>query len=287
MGLCLRDAQRPAEAAASLLKAIRLAPTLFRAREELADLYGRLGKTDAWIAQLDTLRVLDPGPARDVALGLAYSKAGQSDRAVMTLRQAAESYPKHRRTYVALGRVWLEAAQARDDRIELSKAIEALEQAVAEEESSEALTLLGRALLLASESEAAERMLLQATARLPVDPLAFYYLADAAERRAHHAVARQALVNYLALAGDDDGRRRAALAVRVADLSMRVGDYPAAVTWYERALPALAADAAFIVKLADARLRVGQDDAARTALDTLLEKDPANAAARNVRRRIR
>jgi tetratricopeptide (TPR) repeat protein len=288
IGLCLRDAQRPAEAVASLLKAITLAPTLFRAREELADLYGRMGKTDAWIAQLDSLRVLDPGPARDVALGLAYSKAGQSERAVMTLRQAAESYPKHRHTYVALGRVWLEAAQAREDRIELSKAIEALEQAVEEEESSEAFTLLGRALLLASEAEPAERMLQQATATLPVDPLAFYYLADAAERRAHHAVARQALVNYVALAGEAaDPRRRAALAVRVADLSMRVDDFPAAVTWYERALPTLAADDAFIVKLADARLRTGQVEAARTALDKLLEKDPANAAARNVRRRIR
>jgi predicted Zn-dependent protease len=131
-------------------------------------------------------------------------------------------------------------------------------------------------------------MLQQATARLPVDPLAFYYLADAAERRAHHAVARQALVNYVALAGEDaDARRRASLAVRVADLSMRVEDYPAAVTWYERALPTLAADEAFIVKLADARLRTGHTDAARTALDKLLEKDPANAAARNVRRRIR
>src|SRR5262245_1281766 len=102
MGLCQRDAQRPAEAVASLQKAIALAPTLFRAREELADLYGRLGRTDALLAQLDSLRVLDPGPARDVALGLAYSKAGQSERAVMTLRQAAEAYPKHHHTYVAL-----------------------------------------------------------------------------------------------------------------------------------------------------------------------------------------
>ena len=63
--------------------------------------------------------------------------------------------------------------------------------------------LLGRALLLASEPEPAERMLQQATAKLPADPLAFYYLADAAERRAHFDVARQALVDYIALAGDE------------------------------------------------------------------------------------
>ena len=288
LGLCHRDAQHSTEAVASLQKAITLAPTLFRAREELADLYNRLGRTDAWIAQLDTLRVLDPGPARDVTLGLAYSRAGQSDRAVMTLRQAAETYPNYRRTYVALGRVWLETAQAREDRVELNKAIEALEKAVGEEDSSEAYTLLGRALLLAAESEPAERMLLHATAKLPVDPFAFYYLADAAERRAHYPIARQALVDYVALAGEDaDARRRATIALRIADLSMRVGDFPSAVTWYERASPILAADETFVVKLADARSRTGQTDAAKAALDKLLEKDPANAAARNLRRRLR
>ena len=209
MGLCQRDAQKPADAVASFLRAIALAPTLIAAREELADLYGLLGRTENWIAQLDALRALDPKPARDVSLGLAYSRAGQPDRAVVTLRQAAERYPNHRRTYVALGRVWLEAAQVQSDRIELNKALEALEKAVAEEQTSESCMLLGRALLLASEPEPAERLLQQATAKLPADPLAFYYLADAAERRAHFDVARQALVDYIALAGDEPDARRA------------------------------------------------------------------------------
>jgi tetratricopeptide (TPR) repeat protein len=287
MGLCQRDAQRRTEAAASLLKAIALAPNLFRAREELADLYAEMGRTEAWLAQLDTLRVLDPSPTRDVALGLAYSKAGQSDRAVMTLRHATETYPKHGHTYVALGRVWLETAQARNDRIDLNKALEALEKAVAEEDSSESYTLFGRALLLAAEAEPAERILQQATTKLPVDPLAFYYLSDAAERRAHYAVARQALVDYVALAGEDaDPRRRSAIAVRVADLSMRVEDFPTAISWYERAMPTLSGDEALVVKLADARARSGDVDVARASLDKLLEKNPANAAARNLRRRI-
>jgi tetratricopeptide (TPR) repeat protein len=287
MGLCQRDAQRPNDAVTSLLKAIALAPNLFRAREELADIYAEMGRTDAWLTQLDTLRVLDPGAPRDVALGLAYSKSGQADRAVMTLRQATESYPKHRHTYVALGRVWLETAQARNDRIELNKALEALEKAITEEDSSESYTLFGRALLLAAEPEPAERMLQQATARLPVDPLAFYYLSDAAERRAHYAVARQALVDYVALAGEDaDPRRRSAIAVRVADLSMRVEDFSTAVSWYERAMPTLNADESLIVKLADARARAGNASAAKAALDKLLEKNPENAAARTLRRRI-
>ena len=290
MGLCQRDAQQPADALVSLQKAIALAPAraLLQAREELADLYGRLGRTEEWITQLEALKALDPGPARDVALGLAYSKAGQSDRAVITLRHAAERYPDYRHIYVALGRVWLESAQARSDRVDLNKALEALEKAVAEENTSEAYMLFGRALLLASDAEPAERMLQQATEKLPADPLAFYYLADAAERRAHFSIARQALLDYVALAGEDsDPRRRAAIAVRIADLSMRVDDYARAAAWYDRAAPLLSVDEAIVVKQAEARWRAGQTDTARTMLERLLEKNPGNIAARNLLRRVR
>jgi len=290
MGLCQRDAQRRSEALVSLQKAIALAPAgaLLQAREELADLYGRLGRTEEWITQLEALKALDPGPVRDVTLGLAYSKAGQSDRAVITLRHAAERYPKYRHVYIALGRVWLESAQARSDRVDLNKALEALEKAVGDEDTSEAYMLFGRALLLASAAEPAERMLQQATEKLPSDPLAFYYLADAAERRAHYSIARQALLDYMALAGEDpDPRRRAAIAVRIADLSMRLDDYTRAASWYERAAPTLWADEGFVVKVAEARWRAGQADTARTMLEKLLEKDPANIAARNLLRRVR
>lgn len=287
MGLCLRDAQRPEDAIGALQKAVALAPTFFQAREELADLYGRLGRTEQWVTQLEALQALDPGPAREVALGLAYSKAGQADRAVVILRNTVERHPTYRHTYVALGRVWLETAQARSDRVDLNKALEALEKAVGEADTSEAYMLYGRALLLASAAELAERMLQRATEKLPAEPLAFYYLADAAERREHVSVARQALLDYVALAGEDaDARRRATIAVRIADLSMRLDDAPLAATWYERAAPALSTDASFIVKLAEARWRNGQGDLAKTMLDRLIEKDPANTPARTLRRRM-
>ncbi len=127
-------------------------------------------------------------------------------------------------------------------------------------------------------------MLQQATRKLPADPLAFYYLADAAERRAHYDVARQALIDYSALAGEDsDARRRANLSIRVADLSMRVEDFPVAATYYERAAPQLSGDETFLVKLADARWRAGQPDAAKAILDKVLEKHPESVGARNLR----
>jgi tetratricopeptide (TPR) repeat protein len=288
LALCERDAQKTTDALRSLERALALKPLMTPAREELADLYAHLRRDDDWIAQLEVLRGLDRHPSREVALGLAFAKLGQSERAVITLSHAAKRHPDHRYTFVALGRVWLETAQARSDRVELNKALEALEQAIGLEDTSEAFMLFGRALLLASDDELAERMLLRATQKLPVDPLAFYYLAEAAERRAHVDVARQALVNYLALDGDDrDGRRRAVLSARVADLSMRLQDSATAITWYERAAPVLSSDSDFVVQLATAKWRAGQLDAAKALIGKLLEKEPENGTAAALLRRLR
>jgi tetratricopeptide (TPR) repeat protein len=290
LGLCLRDVQKPAEALAALNKAIALAPTMLQAREELADLYEKLGRADESHAQLEALRALDPSAARDVTLGLAYASAGQSDRAILTLRHAAERHPAHRYTYVALGRVWLETAQARADKVDLGKAVEALEHAVSAghgQETSETYTLLGRALLLQSDVERAEQVLRLATDKLPAEPLAFYYLADAAERRAHFDVARQALLDYVGLVGDDpDPRRRAALHSRIADLSMRLSDFAVAATYFERAA-GVNTDPDLLVMLAEARWRAGQIDEARATVARVLEKNPRHAAALALTKRMK
>lgn len=288
LGLCFRDTQHFEGALRALATSVRLAPTMVYAREELADLYGRLGRLDAHIAQLEALRDLDPGPPRQVALGLAYARAGQFDRAVTTLGNAAERYPDHAYTYVALGRVWLEKAQPQRDRVDLSKALGALQEAVGTDDSSEALMLFGRALLLSQNVERAEAVLKQATERLPVDPLAFYYLADAAERRGHPNVARRALLDYRALEGDDpDSRRRAALAVRIANLSLQGGDAGSAVAWYQRALEVGGADVPLLVKTAEAQWRSGAATAALTTIQRALEKDPTNRDALALLGRIR
>ncbi len=288
LGLCQRDTQRPKEALKSLERAVAGESSMYQAREELASLYARQGHNDLWLRQLEALSYLDPRASRDVSLGLAYAKVGQFDRAVITLRHAAEKYPDQRYSYVALGRVWLDAAEPGPDSVELSKALEALEQAIEVEDTSEAYTLLGRAQLLAANNEAAERTLSQASRMMPADPLAFYYLADAAERRTHFNVARQALLDYLAVQPEElDARRTAALVTRVADLSSRMQDFPTAVTYYERAAPALAHDQAFAIRYATARWRTGQIDAARALLEKVIEKDPGNAAASSLLRRMK
>ena len=290
LGLCQRDAQKPAEALASLSKAVALAPTMLQAREELADLYEKLGRPDESIAQHEALRALDPSAPRDVTLGLAYAAAGQNDRAILTLRHAAERHPQHRYTYVALGKVWLETAQARSDHVDLAKAVEALEKAIEEahgQETSEAYTLLGRALLLQGDVERAEIALRQATEKLPAEAIAFYYLADAAERRGHVEVARRALIDYVGLVGEDpDARRRAAFNTRIADLSTRLSDFPTAATYFERA-STFFNDPDSLVKIADARWRAGQVDAAREIIARVLEKTPQHPGAVSLLRRMK
>jgi tetratricopeptide (TPR) repeat protein len=286
-GLCERSAGDVDAAIASLRRAITLAPTLLDARQEMADLLSQLGRSQESLEQLEALRALDPTPARDVTLGLAYAKAGQTDRAVMTLRHAAERHPNYTYTFVALGRVWLDGAQARGDQIELNKALEALQRALADN-SSEAYTLYGRALLAASDPERAERILYQATEKLPADPLAFYYLGDAAARLGRADAARQALVDYLALEGDDlDPRRRAAVCVRIGELSLQMADIAAAVSYLDQAAPVLGSNSDFVLTYAEARWRAGDVEPARAMLDGLLEKEPSHAGARALRRRMR
>ena len=150
------------------------------------------------------------------------------------------------------------------------------------------MTLFGRALLMASDEELAERMLQEATTKRPVDPLAFYYLAEAAEHREHLDVARQALVDYRTIEGDDrEPRRRAALDERIADLSLRLNDAPGAVNWFQKAAEIQALEAGPLVRYAEALWKAGNAEAARAALTRALEKEPGSAAAKAMARVIK
>lgn len=249
-GICLRATRRTAEAVASLERAVLLAPALLPAREELADYYAVLGRHEARLTHLEALLGLQPSAARERALGLGYARAGHLDRAVGSLSHAVQRYPDDAATYVAVGRVWLERAE-RGGRVELGKALEALQGAVGNDSSSEALTLLGRALLMSGDTARAQQVLEQATTRFPVDPDAFRYLADAAERRGHLPPAGRALLDYATLVGTDT------------------------------------LEAPFLARLAEAHMRLGDMAAARTAIEAALAKDPRNPLAQGLKVRLR
>jgi tetratricopeptide (TPR) repeat protein len=198
LGLSLRMARRNDEAIRSLERAVSLAPALLPAREELAELYGAMRRYESRLAHLEALAALQPTASRQRALAVANASAGNFDRAVAALARTAQRYPEERETYVTLGRLWLTRAAA-GGRVELGKALEALQTAAAGDSTSEALTLLGRAQLLAGDVARAEETLRQATLRFPVQPDAFLHLADAAGRRGHTATANRAWLDYASL----------------------------------------------------------------------------------------
>jgi Flp pilus assembly protein TadD len=170
-------------------------------------------------------------------LGRAYARTGRTDLAVTTLSQAAERFPNESSVYSALASVWLGQAVAQADRIALQKGVEALRQAgEAGASDSSLLTLMGAAWLRVREPRRALRSFEQATAAFPIDPTAHARLADTAERLGMWTVARDALRQAHALAGDPAGSpaSRARL-IRLGDLSMKIGDPLAARDWFLRA----------------------------------------------------
>lgn len=277
LGLCLRDARRLAEAESAFERAIALAPAFIPAREELADLYASLGRRSDEVVQLQVLAGLDRGRVeRQVALAAAQARSGHPDVAVLTLGAALERTPDHPLVYGALGHVWLDVAEARNDQVALSKALEALARASASGAgTSEALALYGRALLRSNQLEPASRALRQAVQRYPVDPEAYLFLATVAERLGDLESARQALKEYGALATDDPADPAlASRALRIASLSMRLGDRATAATWLRRAAEAAPTDTRQLAAIAEAQLKAGDQTAARMTIARGLERAP-------------
>ncbi|MBI4888058.1 MAG: tetratricopeptide repeat protein [Acidobacteria bacterium] len=204
LGMCLRDQGDEQGALRALARAVEINAAFAAAREELADIHMQAERWRAAIEQLEALAALAPERAdRLIAVGLAYARSGRPETAILTLGRAAERFPDRTDVYIALGRVWLAVAESRNDRVALSKAVEALQpRATAPGAPHEALMLYGRAMFLAGDLARSERTLVEATARPPVDPMTFRYLADAAERLGHRAAAHEARVRYTALTGE-------------------------------------------------------------------------------------
>ena len=235
LGLCFRDNGDLARARPALERATRLAPGLPAPREALAEVYADLGEHTRAIDQLEALAALDPtSPDRFVALGLAHARARRHEAAVLALSRAVERFPDEGRIYAALGRVWLELAEIRDDTISLRKALEALTTAATDANAtSGTLTDLGRAWTMAGDLAAAERAFRDATARRPVEVEAYLRLARiVGASRALEA--RDALIRYATLVGDT--QPLASVATDIAAYSVRIGEPAVALKWLDRAV---------------------------------------------------
>lgn len=286
LGLCLKERDQLKDARAAFEQAVRASPAMIPAREELADLHRLQGQTREEIDQLEALAALDPRKAeRWIAVGLAYLNVGNRELAVTSLGRAAERFQEHPGVYAALGQVWLQAAEDRGDPTDVRKALEALEPIAAQASaSSEVLGLYGRALTLAGEPDRAEQAFRQASQRFPTDPAVLPPFAALAQRLGHYEDARQALLRYSVLVDDD--RDEAAHAARIADLSMQMSDPATAVTWYEKADALAPADATQLARLAEAQFKTGHPADAQATIARALAKEPNNAPAKALARRL-
>jgi tetratricopeptide (TPR) repeat protein len=284
-GLCLRDAGDLEASVAALEEAVRQSPGMIPAREELAEIYGRLRRYSDELEHLRVIAGLERQSVdRQIAVGLALAKVAAAarspesvrrneDLAILTLSGALDRATDDPRIYGALGKVWLEIAVARDDAVALSKALEALSRAASDPSATSAvLTAYGRALARDGQLGAAERVLTRAMQRYPLDAEAFSVYAGVAEARGQFEGARLALVNYDALTSDDEGVERRARSI--ARLSLRLRDTGAAIEWLTRALQKSPDNEGLIVGLAEAYLLAGRTQDARTTITSALRGHP-------------
>ena len=287
LGLVQRDLDLLPAARKSLEEATRRSPaSQTGAREALADLYLQDGDYARAINQLEALAALEPTRAdRVVAVGLAQARAGREDAAVITLSRAVERFADAPQVYAALGHVWLNEARQRGDRVALNKAIEALQHAANRSDAtSDTYAELGRAWMLAGDRPAAERALRQAVAKLPVPPDAYLQLADVTARGGHIQDARDALLKYATLVGDE--KPLASVATQIADYSVRLGDPALAVRWFDRAIDEGGPNAALQVRLAEAAFRAGDVARAHQVVDEGLASEPDNRPLQQLKRRL-
>ena len=287
LGLVQRDLEQGPAARKSLEEATRRSPaSQTSAREALADVYLQDGDYTKAINQLEALAALEPGRAdRLVSVGLAQARAGRGDAAVVTLSRAVERFPEAPQVYAALGHVWLIDAERREDRVALNKAIEALRHAAARADAtSDTYAELGRAWMLAGDRPAAERALRQSIATLPLVPEAYLRLAEITGRDGRIQEARDSLLKYATLVGDE--KPMASVAAQIADYSVRLGEPSLAVRWLDRAIDEAGPSTALQVKLADAAIRAGDVARAHQVIDDGLASEPGNPQLEQLKRRL-
>jgi tetratricopeptide (TPR) repeat protein len=289
LGLVYRDTQEIDAAVGSLEQALRIAPGLTAAREELADLYRARGQYAEEMDQLRALAEVDDQVGRRVAIALAEARRGQFAAAIGLLGQASFEAPQDSRVQLALGRIYLERAERAGDAASIQRALEVLERALGgTAPRSEGLALFGRAMFLSGDAAGAERILREAVATSPLDLEAYMFLADAAERLGHDVAARDALVSLDALQGSTVAAdSRATRAHRIGLLSLRAGDPRVAVSYLTQAANLGQATVETLAPLARAKYLTGDIPGAKEVLGRALIIDPANSELLRLARMIR
>ena len=141
-----------------------------------------------------------------------------------------------------------------------------------------------RASVLTGDRSGAERALRQAVAKLPVPPEAYLQLAELTGRDGRIQDARDALLKYATLVGDD--KPLAAIATQIGDYSVRLGEPSLAMRWFDRAIDEGGPNGALQVKLADAALRAGDAARAQQVIADGLTSEPGNRTLQQLKQRL-
>lgn len=287
LGVCLREQRRPQEGLRELRRAVALNPALVPAREALADVFRVGGRRREQIEQLEAIAALEPDePRRLISIADAYARSGRPDTALATIERLSDPLPEEPDVRTEVARVWLAAAESGHNAALVARAERLLSPMTAQASASgDALALLGRIQRLRGNLVGAEETLQRAVARLPVAPQTFLDLADTAERLRHLTIARGAVVDYAALASDADDRQRAF--VRVATLSLALGDPATAEQWAARATDNANRDVSALVALATAQQQLGRTADARQSVARGLALEPKHPALIGLQRRLR
>jgi predicted Zn-dependent protease len=121
-------------------------------------------------------------------------------------------------------------------------------------------------------------------AHVPVPPDAYLQLADITSRDGRIQDARDALLKYATLVGDE--KPLADVCVRIADLSMRLGEPALAARWFERAIDESGPNTALQARFADAMMKAGDVERARHVIDEGLAADPGNRQLLQLKQRL-
>lgn len=289
LGLVYRDTSQIQNAIEALQQAIKVAPSLTPAREELADLYRSESRPLDEMAVLQVLAALDRNDDRQVAIAMAAERRGQYDTALAALGDVSAAGHDTPQVALARARILLNRTERTFDPQWARQAQVLLEQALTGGgRHSETLALLGRAQFLSGDPAASERSLTEATAVSPVAPEAFEYLADTAERLTHIAAARDALVSLDALEGDTASSAvHSARTRRIGVLALKAGNPQQAADYLEQAIASGDSDLSTLGVLADAYWQSGKTGEAKTTLARGLGRDPHNADLQRLSRTIK
>ena len=194
LGLSLRETRSRNRRCARLRRALEINATFAAAREELARVYEQMGRWQDAIDQLEALAALEPARAeRLVNVGLAYARIGRRDTAVLTLGRAAERHPERDRR---LHRARPDLARRPPKRSRIQSHSEKRSRRCSlrrHRPTPPARRVRSTAARWRSPATSSppSACCCRRSRRMPVDPLAYRYLAEVARRLGHIERARR------------------------------------------------------------------------------------------------